>query len=79
MASAQKRRKPSVDPPGAIDSGVLYTLEEAARRLRWARRACARAQREGLQTIGFGRRKYVLGGEILRFFKQLQEAGDDGR
>lgn len=67
--------KPSPVSPAAISSGELYTIREAATRLRWGRKTMARAQRQGLPTVTFGREKYVRGEAIMEFFLRL-EAGN---
>ena len=64
--------------PGPIRAGEVYTLHQAARRLNWARKSIADAQRAGLKTILFGRQKFVTGAEVLRFFEALENQQDNG-
>jgi len=68
-------RPPSL-PPGAIAADQLYTLEEAAHRLRWGRRTVVKAQRDGLPTVMYGRHKYVLGSDVLDFFRSQRSNGE---
>jgi hypothetical protein len=75
-------RKPLDTAPtvgrGSVSAGEVYTLREAARRLGWAAKLTCDAQKAGLQTVFFGRSKYVTGQAILDFFRRLaeQQAGN---
>jgi hypothetical protein len=65
--------------PGPIRAGEVYTLRQAARRLNWARKSVADAQKAGLRTVLFGRQKFVTGAEVLRFFKALESQQGNGK
>jgi hypothetical protein len=75
---------PAVKPapaPGVICDGEVYRLREVCRRLGWKEHALRKAREAGLRMIIFGREKYVLGADILGFFKNLAEqpaVGDGG-
>ena len=77
-----RKPKPKPEPnttPAVIDANQLYTLEEAARRLRWRKHSRQQARRLGLKTVRFGSRDYCLGRDVLAFFDGLgeqQHAGD---
>ena len=83
-ASTSKPRKPktpasqppAASPPGVIETGCVYTLDEAAKRLRWRTHAVRQARRAGLQTVKFGSRRYVSGAAVIAFFESL--ADDQG-
>jgi len=62
----------SPDGYGSIRADEVLPLREAARRLGWARKTVAHAQRDGLRTVAFGRMKYVLGEDVIAFFRQQQ-------
>ena len=56
-----------------IRADELYTLEEAARRLRWRQHSIRQARCLGLRIIRFGSRNYVAGSAVLAFFEHLAE------
>lgn len=58
---------------GSVSSDEVMTLREFGRRLGLAQRACCDAQRRGLRTITFGRSKYVLGEDVIAWFRRLAE------
>jgi len=58
---------------GVVSVHELYTLQEARKRLRWTESAMRAARRRGLRLLSSGKRKYVLGSEIVRFLES--EAG----
>ena len=75
--------KPLTPPPrasGSIHADELLSMAEFGRRLGFAHKALADAQRGGLRTILFGRCKFVLGSDALDFFRKLaeQQAGQEG-
>jgi hypothetical protein len=49
------------------------TMREFGRRLGLGPRGLCDAQRQGLRTILFGRTKYVLGQDVVAWFRQLAE------
>jgi hypothetical protein len=59
-------------PPGVISILEVYTLDEAKARLRWTDSALRAAKRRGLGVIVCGKRRYLTGREIRRFFESLQ-------
>ncbi len=58
---------------GSINAGEVMTLREAARRLEIGAVGMRQAQRAGLKCVPFGRQKFVLGTDVLKFFEQLKE------
>jgi len=69
----RKRRMP--EAVGEVRADSVYTLAEVRKRLQWGHRTAVEAQRQGLETVKFGRLKYVSGAAILRFFATL--AGEE--
>ena len=57
--------------PAVVRADELYSLEEAARRLRWRTHSVRQAKRAGLRVIRFGSRDYISGRAILEFFDRL--------
>jgi len=53
--------------PGVISAEDLYTLDELKARLRWTDSSLRSARRHGLQLLGFGKRRFAAGSEVLRF------------
>ena len=69
-----KSRKPSPRrAPAVIRDGEVYSLAELRRRLRWQDHAVRQARIAGLRLVSFGRAKFVLGSDVLRFFERLAE------
>lgn len=68
-------RPTTVATPGVISVHEIYTLDEARRRLRWTESSMRAARREGLRPFSCGKRKYLSGKELLRFFESLGAAG----
>jgi hypothetical protein len=65
---------------GSIRADELLPFSEAARRLGWCAKSRRFAQRDGLRVIRYGRFQYVLGTDLLDFFRRLAEgqAGQGG-
>jgi hypothetical protein len=70
--------KPTPRPLGSIHRDEALPLAEFGRRMNLGNEALADAQRAGLRTILFGRVKYVLGDDALRWFQQLAERQGGG-
>lgn len=77
MTSSRSRslpKQPRPEPnttPAVVNANEVYTLEEAARRMRWRKHSIRQAIRAGLVTTKFGSRRYVLGRHVLEFFEKL--------
>ena len=72
--SVSRLQKP--DPnnhPPVVRAGECYTLEEAAKRMRWKKHSTRQALRAGLVTTKFGSRRYVTGEAILNLMQKLAE------
>ena len=69
--------KPAKRAPAVIRAGELYSLVELRRRLQWQEHAVRQARVSGLRLVTFGRAKYALGSDVLKFFERLadQQAG----
>jgi hypothetical protein len=59
--------------PGVIESGNLYTVREFAKRMKIGSNTFRNARKSGLKVRYLGRRPYVLGADVLRFFLSLDE------
>ena len=57
--------------PAVVRAGEVYSLAELRRRLQWKEHAVRMARVAGLRLITFGRAKYVLGSDVLKFFERL--------
>jgi len=66
-----KKPAPAPRPLGSIHRDELLPLALFGERLGLASRALADAQRHGLRTITFGRRKYVLGADAYDWLDGL--------
>jgi len=76
----RKHPPPSLAGFGSIRPDEVMPLREAARRLGFGAKTVAKAQRDGLRTIEYGRMKYLLGRDMLAFFEKLaEEQQADGR
>ena len=71
MANATPSRP---DAPGLIAVDCLYTLAEIRQRLKLGQHAMRQARRAGLRVRRIGRRRYVLGRDVLEFLQR--EEGD---
>lgn len=71
--TAERPRSPAV-----VRAGEVYSLAELRRRLGWAEHAVRQARLAGLRLITFGRAKYVLGEDVLEFFKRLSDCQTGG-
>ena len=58
---------------GSVSFTEVMTMREFGRRLGLGQRACCDAQRQGLRTILFGRCKFVLGQDVVAWFRRLAE------
>jgi hypothetical protein len=74
------RRSPA---PGVVRDGEVYRLAELQRRLGWHEHALRQAKVAGLRIVRFGREGFVLGSDVLAFFRRLgdgaSEKGPDGQ
>lgn len=59
--------------PPVINAHELYSLDEAARRLRWRKHSIRQALRAGLVTVKFGSTRYVTGQAVLNFIEKLAQ------
>lgn len=67
------------DPSGVIEPGRLYLAEDVRRRLRNGDWGWRQMRRDGLRVIYQGKRSYVFGDDILRFFADRLPNAADGR
>ena len=59
---------------GIIEPHILYTLDEAKRRLGWGAAAVRQARRRGLRVRYAGRNAYLLGRDII---EHIEKTGRD--
>jgi hypothetical protein len=74
------KARPTQAPPvgsGSVSAGEILTLREAGRRLGLGTRCLCDLQRAGLRTITLGRRKFVVGSDLIFF--ATQQAGAQGK
>lgn len=62
---------------GAVRADEGLPLAELARRFGWGREAQAEATKRGLRTIRYGKRKYVLGRDVLAWLDSLDGGGEE--
>ena len=80
MTNSAGNGKPA-PAPGVIRDGEVYRLRELCRRLGWHEHSLRQARAAGLPMIVFGREKFILGSDVLDFFRRLadrQAAGGGG-
>lgn len=53
--------------PGVVQSDCLYTLAEVQERLKLGQAAMRQARRAGLKVRTIGRRRFVLGRDLLEY------------
>ena len=59
----------TVDVPGIIEPGRLYTAIEARSRLRMGLATWKQLRADGLPVVRRGRQAYVFGDDLLRMFR----------
>ena len=59
-------------PPGVIRADEAYTLDELANRLGLGRAAIREARRRGLPIRTVGRRRFILGSDVLAFIAKQE-------
>jgi hypothetical protein len=66
---------------GAIHRDEVLPFAVAAARLGWCAKSRRFSQRDGLRVVRYGRHQYVLGTDVLDFFRKLagQQAGAHGQ
>ena len=65
--------KPAKRAPAVVRAGEVYSLAELRRRLGWQEHAVRQARVNGLRLVVFGRAKYCLGSDVLKFFERLAD------
>lgn len=71
--------EPATKKAGEISVGSLYTLHELNQRLGLGKAALRKARLEGLIVRRIGRKSYVLGEDLIQWFKQsARPVGSDG-
>lgn len=59
--------------PSFVESGCLYLVEEARSRLRVGDWAWRKMRRAGLPVIYQGKQAYVLGEDLIEFFRKVRD------
>jgi hypothetical protein len=57
-------------PPGLVEPGILYRMDELCLRLGWSRKSWDAAKRRGLRVLRSGKRVYVKGSDALAFIEK---------
>ena len=57
--------------PGVIIADAVYTLDELERRMGLGVAALRTARRQGLRVCKIGRRKYVLGRDLISYLERI--------
>jgi hypothetical protein len=70
-ARTTERQALAVD--GAIDPAALYRLDEVKSRMGWRDAAFRAAGRAGLKIHRSGKRRYVLGSDLIAFVTRAKE------
>jgi len=60
------------DARGSIRADEAVSLVELRRRFGWGEHSIRQARRQGLEFLTFGSQKYVLGADVLAFFRGLK-------
>ena len=71
--------KPVKRAPAVISANAVYSWQELCRRLRWKEHAARQARVKGLRLVLFGREKFCLGSDVLKFFERLAEQQAESR
>jgi hypothetical protein len=66
-------------PAAVIRADAVYSWPELRRRLGWLEHSGRQARVKGLRLVTFGRAKYALGSDVLKFFERLAEQQADMR
>jgi len=78
MTAPGRKRSIQPRPTDGVRRDEVLPLQVLCRRLGWGSKTARHAQREGLETIEFGRAKFVLGSAVLAFFDKLQREQREG-
>ena len=65
--------KPQPSSPGVIEPGRLYLAADVRSRLRIGDWSWRRMRREGLEVIYVGQRAFILGDDLLDYFKRKKK------
>ena len=66
--------RPVADPiMGEIAADRVYNLKAFCRRMAWGEHAVRQARAAGLRMVAFGRERFVLGADVLDFFRGLAD------
>ncbi len=72
LLGTQNMAPAPIKPHGVISALEAYTLEELKRRLGIETEAWGRLRRAGCRFIASGKRRLVLGSEVIRVLEELQ-------
>lgn len=68
MSRVQRSDK-STSIHGVISTFELYTLDELKQRMGWTDSSLRSARLRGLRLLGFGKRRFVRGRDVVRFLE----------
>jgi len=71
MASSEREQV-----SGSVRADEVLSQRELQRRFGWQEHSLRQARLAGLRTVQFGRERYVIGADVLDFFRKLAEKGD---
>ena len=75
--NARPKQAPSPGS-GSISAHEIVTLRETGRRLGLGVRCMCDLQKAGLRTVTLGRRKFLLGSDLIDFARRLAEEQHGG-
>jgi hypothetical protein len=71
--AGEATKKARVATRGSVRADEVLSLKELRRRFGWEEHAIRQARAAGLRFIRFGRECFVLGADVLEFFRQLAD------
>ena len=73
----RSQEKPGCRPEhGTVHADEVLPLAVLKQRLGWGNKTAAYAQRDGLRTIRYGQQKFVLGRDLIQFFRTVAARKD---
>jgi len=65
------RKCSPIKASGSIRADEILMLPELRRRFGWGPHVVRQARQAGLRFVSFGRQKFVLGSDLIDFFRRL--------
>ena len=73
MTPGRPRKTPQPRPTGPVRADAVYPLPILRQTLGWGNKTMAKAIRDGLPAITYGRGKLVLGEDLLAWIRGLRD------